>query len=181
MLESKRLILRAFEVDDAKKMQELRSDFEATKAFAGLPFPSNIESEKEWILNMYPKGLKLNIYFAIIEKETNEFIGYCVARNINYINRNADVGIIFNKNGRGKGYFREVSILFYDYLFSQLNLHKVYSIVLVDNKIALNSDKKIGFVEEGTIKEHIYQDGKYKDVIFISLYKENFYKLNGRK
>ncbi len=181
MIESKRLILRSFRIEDAGGMDKLRSDFEAVKAFAGSPFPSNIESEKEWIHKMYQKGIRNNIYLAIEEKESQSFIGYCVARNINFLNRNADVGIIFLKEGRGKGYFREISVLFYDYLFAQLNFHKVYSIVIEDNKIALNSDKKIGFVVEGLIKEHIWQDGKYKNVVFVSLYRKDFYKNNNKQ
>lgn len=177
MLFSKNIILRPFTNDDAKYIAELRLDFIATRAFAGSPFPSNINSEKEWISLMYPKGIRDQIYFAIEEKKTKEFIGYCVARSIDYINRNANVGIILAKKGRGKGYFKEISILFYDYLFNQINLHKLYSIVIEDNQIAFNTDKKIGFKLEGEIKEHIWQDGKYKNVMFVSLYAKDFFKM----
>jgi hypothetical protein len=47
---------------------------------------------------------------------------------------------------------------------------------LVENAIALKSHQKFGFVVEGLIKEQVYQDGIYKDVHFISLYKPDFYK-----
>ena len=178
MYKSKRITLRAFTQDDAKYINEIKNDFKALKAFAGRPFPSNLVSEKEWISNMYPPGLMSSIYFVIEENETNNFIGYAVARKIDYLNSNAEVGIIFHKNARGKGFFKEASILFYKYLFSEINLHKVYSFVLVYNDIAIENDKKIGFKVEGIMKEQIYQGGKYHDVYMISLYSDDFYNLH---
>lgn len=179
IIKGKNIFLRAFEIDDAKWLQEIRQDFEGLKGFAGSPFPSNLESEKEWISNMYPKGERKSIFLAIIENGSKQFSGYCVARNIDYINSHAEVGIILHKNARGKGFFKDVSFAFYDYLFGQINLNKLYSFVLESNEIALNTDKKIGFSVEGLIKEHIFQDGEYKDVHFVSLYKNEFNKKHG--
>lgn len=176
MIEGKKVRLRPFVTEDAKYISELKSDFEGMKAFAGIPFPANIESEKEWINNMYPKGLPSATYFAIEDKISKEFIGYCVARKIDYISRNAEVGIILVKAARGKGLFKEVSYLFYNYLFNEINLHKVYSFVIEGN-LALKADKKIGFIEEGLVKEHLWQDGHYKNLHFVSLYRDNFYKI----
>ena len=178
MYKSKRISLRAFTEDDAKYISEIKNDFTALKAFAGHPFPSNLISEKEWISNMYPPGLLSTIYFVIEENETNSFVGYAVARKIDYINSNADVGIIFHEKARGKGFFKEASILFYRYLFSEINLHKVYSFVLTYNEIAIENDKKIGFKVEGIMKDQIFQGGKYHDVYMISLYASEFYKLH---
>lgn len=176
MIEGKKIRLRGFVTDDAKYINELKSDFEGLKAFAGLPFPANIESEKEWIGNMYAKGLPSAIYFAAEDKTSNDFLGYCVARKIDFLSKNAEVGIIIVKNARGKGYFKEISYIFYNYLFNEINLHKVYSFVIEGN-LALKADKKIGFIEEGLVKEQLWQDGKYKNLHFVSLYKDNFYRV----
>ena len=151
-IDGKKIILRSFELDDAKYLQEIRQDFTGLKGFAGSPFPSNIESEREWISRMYPYGDRKSIFLAITDKQSGEFCGYCTARSINYINRNAEVGIILHKNARGKGLFKETSFTFYNYLFSEINLHKVYSFVLQSNEIAIETDKKIGFFVEGLIK-----------------------------
>jgi RimJ/RimL family protein N-acetyltransferase len=177
-IEGKKIILRSFEIDDAKNLQEIRQDYAGIKSFAGTPFPSNIESEREWISRMYPRGDRKNIYLAVSEKQTGKFCGYCNARNINYLNRNAEVGVILHKNARGLGLFKEISFMFYDYLFFEINLHKVYSFVIQSNEIAIETDKKIGFIVEGLLKEHIYQDGLYKDVYFVSLYKNIFLEKN---
>lgn len=176
MIVGKKIKLRPFNVDDAKDICELKSDFTAMKAFGGSPYPANIESEKEWITRMYPFGVRESIYFAIEEIDNKEFIGYVVARKINYINKNADVGIILLKEARGKGFYKEISYLFYAYLFNELNLHKIYSLDILDNTVALEADKKYGFKVEGILKEHIWQEGKYKDAAFVSLLKQDFYE-----
>lgn len=176
MYSNDKIRLRGFRKEDAQKLVELREDFDAVRSFAGSPFPVNLQSEEEWISNMYPPGLKANIFLAIEEIGTGNMIGYCVARKIDYINRNAEVGIMLFANGRGKGYFKIVSGLFYTYLFKEINLHKVYSFVLIDNQIAIETDKKVGFQVEGVVKDHIFQDGFYKDVYFVSLYATDFLK-----
>ena len=176
MIKGRKIILRPFCLNDSKYILEIKSDSKGVKAFAGSPFPSNKESEEEWIKNMYPKGLPDSIYYVIEEAGSNKFIGYVVAKKIDYINLNAEVGIIFHENARGKGYFKTVSVLFYNYLFDTINLHKIYSTVLVYNEIAIENDKKIGFTVDGTIKEHVFQSGKYHDVYFVSLLKKNFIK-----
>lgn len=178
MYKSKRIQLRAFTEDDAKFIIDMKMDFEGLKAAAGRPYPTNENSEKEWISKMYPNGILSNITFAIEETDTGLFVGYCSAININYINSNAHVGIFFHKQGRGKGYFKEASVLFYAYLFNELNLRKVQSFVLSYNEFVIQADKKIGFVEEGVMKEHIYQGGKYHDAVIIALTRKTFFDQN---
>jgi RimJ/RimL family protein N-acetyltransferase len=176
MYRSKRITLRAFTEDDAQWISEIKMDLDGTRAYGGRPFPSNINSEKEWISKMYPAGYLSSIFVVIEENETKQFIGFYVASNINYINSNAHVGMIFHKNGRGKGYAKEASILFYGYLFNEINLHKVYSEVLTYNEIALKSYLKIGFKIDGISKEHMYQNGKYHDLHIVSLMAKDFFE-----
>lgn len=176
MISGVNIKLRPFQLEDASHIQALKKDVDGIRAFAGSPFPGNLESEKEWIGNMYPKGMMTMIYFVIEEIDTGIFAGYCAAREIDYLSRNADVGIILSEAVRGKGYFKEVSYVFYHYLFQQLNMYKLYSTVIKGNFV-LKPDKDIGFVEEGMLKEHLYQDGEYKDLHAICLLRENFYTI----
>lgn len=178
MYKNERIKLRGFKKEDAAALVELRDDFEAIKSFAGSPFPVNLQTEEEWISNMYPPGLKTSLYFAIEDISSEKFIGYCLARKIDYINRNAEFGIILNTDGRGKGYAKDSCLLLFNYLFNEINLHKIYSFVLMENELAMKIYKEIGFVIEGKIKEHIYQDGKYKDAYFISLHSNLFLLVN---
>ena len=174
MYRDDKIKLRGFNKEDASKLVEMRNDFEGVKAFCGSPFPVNLQTEERWIESMYPPGLKASIYFAVEAIDSLSLVGYCVARQIDYINRNALVGTLLFEEFRGKGKFKRISNLFYRYLFNEINLHKVYTYILKDNIISLESHKKIGFKVEGEVREHIYQTGVYKDVCFLSLYSKGF-------
>lgn len=178
MYKSSRLLLRALCKEDSLFIDEMRNDFEGSRAAGSSPYPSNIASQEDWISNMYPAGTLSNIYFAIEEIETKQFVGYCSALNIHYINSNAHVGFFLHTNARGKKYFKEVSILFYSYLFNELNLRKVYSYALAYNEIAIRVDKELGFQIDGIMKEHIYQKGKFHDAVLLSLRAIDFFKKN---
>lgn len=179
MFKSKKILLRPFVSDDAKYLSEMKENFAFTKAFGGRPFPNNLEGEREWISRMYPPGLLSSIILVVEEIQSKMFIGYISAVKIDYINSNAQVGIIFHKNSRGKDYFMEASILFYAYLFNEINLNKIYSGVLTYNEIVLENNKKLGFSIDGIMREQIFQGGKYHDVFIISLTAKDFFEKNG--
>ena len=178
MYQSKRLILRPFREEDAQHVMEMRSDFRDVQSYVGRPFPNDEAGEKEWIASMYHKGPLTNIHLVVEEKETNSFVGFVVASNISYTHRNAHVGVFFHKKARGKGYYKEAQIVFYAYLFREINLHKVTSGIIPYNEIAVKITAAIGFQTDGVRREQFYQNGKYYDEILISLLARDFFEQN---
>ena len=95
--------------------------------------------------------------------------------NIDYISGTAILGIVFgDKEKRGKGYGLEATQLLFKYAFDMLNLRKILSYAISCNKATLRMHEKIGFIEEGRLKKHIFFSNEYFDVIILSLFKENF-------
>jgi len=82
--------------------------------------------------------------------------------------------VIILKKFRGKGYSVEAMKIFFNYIFDQINLRKVKLEVLKENAKAIKIYQDMGFNEEGLLKEHIYQDRKYKDLLVMSLFSEDF-------
>ena len=168
MLIGKKVTLRPLKIEDAKYTLELRYDVEANKALIAYPFPVNIENEKQWIENLYPVGERENKYFGIEQNSSKDFVGYLSLRNINYINRNGDFGIILLKRFRGKGYSGEMVKLFFSYIFDQINLRKIKLEVLRENSKAIKIYESLGFNQEGILKEHIYPSVFYPSVFTFS-------------
>ena len=52
MILSKNVLLRAFEIEDALEIAQLKSSYQENKTFLFKPYLSNIQDEKEWIMNM---------------------------------------------------------------------------------------------------------------------------------
>ena len=77
--------------------------------------------------------------------------------------------MIGEKDKQGHGYGLESMKLFLDYCFNTLNLHRICLEVYSFNKGAIELYKKLGFVTEGTFREHSFKFGKYHDLIFMGL------------
>ncbi len=63
---------------------------------------------------------------------------------------------------RGSGYGLGVAAL--DHGFRALDFHKVFGQVLARNERSLQFHRRLGFVQEGVLREHHPQEGGYQDV-----------------
>lgn len=170
MLIGEKVILRPLKIEDLEKTHEWRNNFELIKLTQGIRFPKTLEMDREWFENALSDKSNRNIYFGIDEFETGEFIGFIQLTNIDLISRNAVLGfLIGEKNKQRKGYGYESTKLVLDFAFKQINLKKIVSYVVDDNISSLKLFLKLGFREEGLLKEHFFNDGTYKNVKIVSL------------
>ncbi len=160
--------LKAIDKSDIDYVLEIHQDLEGMSQLLGNILPVNTKSAEEWINNLYPPGLRTKIYFGIREKGSSELAGYISLQNINYIDRTGDFGIILREKFRGKGLTKEAIELFFTYLKNHLNIRKINLKVLASNEIAINLYKKLGFIEEGFMREQVYIKNTYKDVLIMS-------------
>ena len=118
---------------------------------------------------------KKEVFFII--KRDKEIIGR-VNASLDLINKKAEMGIILRKRYINKGYGIKALIMFLFYLFYFWNLRKVKLEVYSDNKRAVNVYKKVGFKEVGIFKEEYFCFGRYRDVLAMELFKEEFFGKN---
>ncbi len=71
--------------------------------------------------------------------------------------------------------------MFFKYAFNDANLNKVVAQIAVENSPSLSAAEKVGWIYEGTLKQHWYLDGKYVDVKCFCLLKEEWIKKNEEK
>ncbi|MBS4536506.1 GNAT family N-acetyltransferase [Clostridium sp. D2Q-14] len=115
--------------------------------------------------------------FIIEEKDKKTAIGITTLLDIDFFNRNAEFIIdICEKDYWGKGYATEVLKVMLDYTFKELNLHRIYLKVFSFNKRAIKLYEKFGFKHEGNMREALYRDGKWHDIIFMGLLQKNYLK-----
>ena len=99
--------------------------------------------------------------------------------DIDLLNGKSAVRIsIFNKDYLGEGYGTEAMSLLIKYGFNNLNLNRIGLDVFSFNERAIGSYKKLGFQEEGRIREDLFYDGEYHDAILMGLLKREFKKLH---
>jgi RimJ/RimL family protein N-acetyltransferase len=166
--------LRELRKNDVEKINSWRNDFETKRLTLGMRFPISLELDLSWFQSISMDTRNKNIYFAIEEGETG-FLGLIQLTSIDWINRNAEVGILIGDSAsRGKKIGYRSLILLLDYAFNIINLHKVTSHIVDYNKISIALFKSCGFIEEGCLKGHICFDGKRSDLKILSVFQKDF-------
>lgn len=99
-------------------------------------------------------------YVFVIEKEEN-IVGMIDLHQVDYYNRQAEVGYWLSKKYTGKGIMSVALELLHKYAFNTLKLHKL--IILVDeaNKKSIQVAKRANYYHEGTFIDDKYYHGTF--------------------
>ena len=136
--------------------------------------PTTKEQNEKWIESVLNKKNEINL--IAYEKENDRPVGMISLIDIDQRNQKCEIGrvLIGNAEDRKKGYGKHLISLALEYAFLHLNMRKVYLEVFADNASAIRFYEKNGFVQDGRFAEHIYKNGKFKDVVHMSLFKKDF-------
>ena len=74
------------------------------------------------------------------------------------------VGVVYGILTRG-----EAVGLLVEYGFTKLNLRRVYLRVHARNERAIRAYRACGFVEEGRLRQHVWSDGAYDDLLYMAI------------
>ncbi|HEY4617995.1 MAG TPA: GNAT family N-acetyltransferase, partial [Flavobacterium sp.] len=150
-IETERLILRKLTPSDAEAMFALDSNPNVHQYLGNKPVAS-LEESVQQIENIQIQYIQNGIgRFAVILKETNEFIGWAglkfITEPINGYLNFYDIGYRFIEDHWGKGYGYEAAKAWLDYGFNQLNIQKICASADIENKGSIKILKKIGLQE----------------------------------
>lgn len=111
-------------------------------------WPLTMEQIKKQFEPATEEGIKDRITFIIYHKQDKRPIGYLGLKNISWLNRNAEIWwTVGERDYWGMGIVVEAAKLVLKYAFTELNLHKIYAIILSPNTRSLRVAEKLGFTE----------------------------------
>ncbi len=94
----------------------------------------------------------------------------------------ADVGLALGeKNAWKRGYGTEKTTLLLDEVFQQLNLHRAEWWTLAENTASLKLAEKGGFREDGRLRETVFFDNKFHDLVVLGLWKNEYKPAKNQK
>ncbi|MGF2167080.1 GNAT family N-acetyltransferase [Enterococcus casseliflavus] len=158
--------LRAIEESDQKYLKKMINDPQIEGSVGGWSFPVSDKSQEKWFM-AFENSIK-NIKLSI-ENTQGEFLGIIAASDIDMKNGNAELHIkLLESSCKNKGVGTEVMSAFTDYCFDQLRLHCLYAHILEDNIASIKMFQKCGFTKEGLLRERIFKNGEYKNVLVLS-------------
>lgn len=129
------------------------------------------EGHEKWIRTMIDTGLAVQFMICIGEEQRP--VGSVYLRDIDRTHKKAEYGIfIGEKDAWGQGYGTWAAKKMIDYAFEKEGLHKLMLRVLAENQGAIRSYEKAGFVREAYLRDEVFLEGQYKDVIYMAVINE---------
>jgi RimJ/RimL family protein N-acetyltransferase len=145
-----------------------------TRIFISTKFPMSLHQEHDWVKTV---NSSKKVVVMIVLKNTNgedKPIGILGTHDINQIDQTAETGAHICIEERGKGYGTEAKMILLDYLFNTLNLRKIISRVYAFNTASQKYSEKCGYTKEGVLKEHIFHNGSFVDLVYLAIFKDTF-------
>lgn len=151
ILETQRLILRQFTLDDAPFILELLNT-PTWLQFIGDRGIHNIVDAENYLRNGSMKSyVEFGFgFYAVIEKATGNTIGMCGLIKRDNL-PDIDIGFAFLPHLISKGLGYEIASATLDYALNTLKLGKIIAIVNPDNEKSIGLIKKLGMVYESII------------------------------
>lgn len=112
---------------------------------------------------------KNDFVFSFFDNKTKEYIGQGGIHQISWDNKLGRLSIIVKREHWNKGHAKEILPILVNYAFKKLKLHKVWLMHWKENKKASHLYKKIGFKNEGILKDEYYWHNKYHDMVRIAI------------
>lgn len=109
-----------------------------------------------------------------IENLEGKSIGGINLNSIDERNGTFSIGIVIDKEYRGKGYGTSAMKILLKYAFLERRLNKFNDYVLEGNEGSAKMMKKLGCVQEGVRRQVAYINGQYLDFIMFGLTKDEF-------
>lgn len=152
IIETNRLILRRFIMDDLDALYALYSDPDVRRYFPeGTLTYAETREELEWFLHGHPRFPQLGLWATIL-KETGQFIGRCglLPWTIDG-QREVEVAYLLDKKVWGQGLATEAAQAIAHYAFEQLRYRRLICLIDQENAASLRVATKIGmtFEKEG--------------------------------
>jgi RimJ/RimL family protein N-acetyltransferase len=152
---------------DTEAVCEWMNDREVLR-FLPMTVPINRFREEEFLKTLYQDVV--NLHLGIVRREDQKLIGTVSLADLDVISRHARLSLIIGEKASwGRGFGREADLLMVRYGFEFLNLHRVYAYVLAGHEASMKVLQELHFAQEGILRQHIYRDGRYHDVVIMGL------------
>lgn len=162
--------LSPISLDDAEQYTEWLNDLEVARTLQLVDQVITVHGERAFL-----ETLSAGHNYGIVDAKTDELLGNCGFVSLDDRNRSGEVGIFIGRKDRWEqGIGTEALRLLIRYGFDYLNLHSVLIRVYEMNARALSCYTKIGFKEIGRRRQALCREGRYWDIIYLDLLREEF-------
>ncbi|MEU1466548.1 GNAT family protein [Streptomyces sp. NPDC005727] len=115
---------------------------------------------------------------AIEAADTGEIVGTVGTHHADPRAGWFEYGVTIGADHRHKGYASEAVVMLLRFMFAERRYHKCQARVFAHNEGSLALHHRLGFVEEGRLREHVFFTGRHHDLIVMGILAEEFSQLH---
>ncbi|RPH61427.1 MAG: N-acetyltransferase [Chloroflexi bacterium] len=178
-LETPRLLIRHFRDSDLEPFLAYRNDPNVAR-YQGWSAPYARESALDFIAGMVDKQPAPGewLQLALESKETGAVLGDVAFHIMESDPRQAYLGYTLSRAAWGQGFAMEAVRRLLDYLFGELNLHRIVAECDVENTASLRLLERTGFRREAHLVENVWFKGGYGSEFHYAMLQREW---NGKK
>ncbi|TKG97245.1 N-acetyltransferase [Puteibacter caeruleilacunae] len=174
ILETERLTIRPIAQNDKDEVFAYRSDAEANKYQGWIP-----ETLKDVESFIGKVATRINepetwFQFVVIEKEAKKLIGDIGVHFLGEENKQVEIGCTLSKDFQNKGYATESVKEVINYLFENLDKHRIITSIDPNNIDSIRLVERVGFRKEAHFVESLFLNGEWVDDIVYALLKREW-------
>jgi RimJ/RimL family protein N-acetyltransferase len=162
------LILRAIQPNDINIFESL--DDEILRNMDSLHFPRSANKMREWV----EEQLEDDEFRFIAVDRDNNIVGIIETFDCDRKNGTFDYYLAVFEPYRGKGYAKKMILMVLRFFFLELAYQKVNTTVYSFNNPSIRLHEKLGFMQEGQLRNIIFTKGTYHDGICYGMTRQEF-------
>ena len=174
-LQTERLILREIVSDDIPGLLSIHGDPVVMRWFGADPISDPQQAAR--LVEVFSGWRQLpnpGVRWGLERKSDHAFLGSCGLFNWVRAAQNGSLGYELAQAAWGCGYMLEALNAVLPWGFESMALHRVEARVHPDNQKSRTLLRKLGFVEEGCLREVAYWAGRHQDLLQFGLLRREY-------
>jgi RimJ/RimL family protein N-acetyltransferase len=173
----KRIRLRGIEPDDWTAYVRFTEDEECLGDL--LNPPRSAEGFRSWAKEQAAAKSDGDCFQLAIEAvDTGEIVGTIGSHHADARAGWFEYGVTMGADHRRKGYAAEAVVMLLRFMFAERRFHKCGARVFAHNEASLALQRRLGFVEEGRLRDHVFFAGRHHDLVMMGMLADEFAQLH---
>jgi RimJ/RimL family protein N-acetyltransferase len=172
---SDRLTMRQIQIEDADSVFRYRSNA-VVNQYQGW-IPTTINDVRDFITNRVSPEIDLPgtwVQFVVIKRDDNQLIGDIGIHFLPSDVFQVEIGCTLSKNHQCKGYATEALTATFNYLFDELNKHRIIASIDPRNLPSISLFERLGFRKEAHFRESYFVNGEWQDDLIYAILKSEW-------
>ena len=162
-IETERLKLKALTDDDANSLFSIFSDPIVMKYWNTEAWREVSQAHEFITSSTRAMSENSSLTLGVFLKDSNTLIGKIMLFSIDNESKRAEIGFGISRDFWGKGIVAEAANALIDYAFNKLNLRRIEAEVDPDNNASAKALTRLGFVQEGLLRQRWEINGVISD------------------